>query len=73
MVDSEAVVVGFNTKEWGGNPTLPCTEVKLPIGDWNRNRRAQERSFRVRDAVMGLKNMIDLHSEHGGTVPLTNR
>jgi len=36
--------------------TLPCTEVKLPVGDRDRNRRTHERSFRVRDAIVPMND-----------------
>ena len=58
----------------GGRLTLPCTEVKLPVGNRNRNRRAQERSFRVRDAsVMSLRNVTDFDSEYDAAASLTSR
>ena len=57
----------------GGRRTLPCTEVKLSIGNRNRNSRTQERSFRVRDAVVSLRNAIDFASGYNVAAPLTSR
>ena len=56
-----------------GRPTLPCTEVKLPVSNRNRNSRTQERSFRVRDAVMRLRNVIDFAFGYNVVAPLTSR